>query len=52
MSEKFGTIIIDGKIVNLDTASDEELEKYTKILEKREKEIEKEIDNLLDEDID
>lgn len=50
MSEKFGTMIIDGKVINLDTISDEKLEKYIKELEEKEKKLRKEIDELLDED--
>lgn len=51
MDEKFGTMIIDGKIINLDTISEEELDKLIKKLEQKEKKIEQEIDELLDEDI-
>lgn len=51
MDEKFGTMIIDGKIINLDTISEEELNKLIKKLEQKEKKIEQEIDELLDEDI-
>lgn len=50
MDEKFGKIIIDGKVINLDTVSEEELEKMIEKLEKREEEIDKEIDKLLGED--
>jgi len=32
-NEKFGTIVVDGKIVNLDTISQEELEKVLNKLE-------------------
>ena len=32
MDEKFGTMIIDGKIINLDTISEEELDKLIKKL--------------------
>ena len=51
MDEKFGSMIIDGKIINLDTISEEELNKLIKKLEQKEKKIEQEIDELLDEDI-
>ena len=50
MEEKFGKIIIDGKIINLDTIPEEELEKMIEKLEKREEEIRKEIDKVLEED--
>ena len=52
MSEKFGTMIIDGRIINLDTISDEELDKLIKKLEQKEENLRQEIDELLDEDID
>ncbi len=51
MDEKFGTMIIDGKIINLDTISEEELDKLIKKLEQKEEKIKQEIDELLDEDI-
>ena len=35
MDEKFGTMIIDGKIINLDTISEEELDKLIKKLDKK-----------------
>ena len=35
MKEKFGSIVIDGKFINLDTASVEELEKYEKIIDEK-----------------
>lgn len=47
MEEKFGTIIIDGKIVNIDKLSEKELDEYIKKLEKREKSIREELDELL-----
>lgn len=51
MEEKFGTMIIDGKIINLDTISEEELDKLIKKLEQKEEKIRQEIDAMLDEDI-
>lgn len=50
MDEKYGTIIVDGKIINLDTISNEELDKYIKMLENKEEEIRAEIDELLAEE--
>lgn len=50
MKEKLGKIIVDGKVINLDTISEKELEKMIEKLEKREEEIRKEIDELLEED--
>ena len=47
MDEKHGTIIIDGKIVDLDKTSIDELKKIESKLEKDIEEIRKEIDNLL-----
>lgn len=47
--EQFGTIIIDGKIINLDKASEEELEKLEDKLKKEEEEIREKIDRILDE---
>ncbi len=47
MEEKFGTIIIDAKIVNIDKLSEKELDEYIKKLEKREKSIREELDELL-----
>ena len=47
MEEKFGTFIIDGKIVNIDKLSEKELDEYIKKLEKREKSIREELDELL-----
>jgi len=47
MEEKLGTIIVDGRIVNLDTASEEELDKCIEKLEKQEEEIRKEIDEIV-----
>jgi len=51
MEEKFGKIIVDGKVINLDTIPEEELEKMIEKLEKREEEIRKEIDELMEEDL-
>ena len=47
MEEKFGTIIIDGKIVNIDKLSEKELDEYINKLEKREESIREELDELL-----
>ena len=43
MDKQFGTIIVDGKIVDLDKTSIDELKKLEKDIEK----IKKEIDSLL-----
>lgn len=48
MDEKFGTIIVDGKIIDLDKTSIEELEKIREKLENDEKKIREEIDKLLE----
>lgn len=47
MDEKFGIDIIDGKIINWDKLTDEELEKLQKELEEKEDKIRKEINELL-----
>jgi hypothetical protein len=46
--EKFGRAVIDGKIVDLDNATADELEEYVKLLTAREKELEDKIDDILD----
>ncbi len=46
--EKLGRAVIDGKIVDLDNATADELEKYVEKLRAREKELEDKIDNILD----
>lgn len=48
--EQFGTIIFDGKIINLDKASPEELRDLKEKLEKREAELREKIDQILDEE--
>lgn len=48
MDEKFGKLIIEGKIVDLDNASEEELEKYIKILEQKKARLTEEIDEILE----
>lgn len=48
MEEKLGNIIVDGRIVDLDKISIEELEKIKKKLEKEEQEIRERIDKLLE----
>ena len=52
MDEKLGTMILDERIINLDTISDEELDKLIKKYEKKEEELRKKIDELLEDDID
>lgn len=47
MEEKMGTMIIDGKLVNVDKLTKEQLDKYIEKLEKEEAEIRKQIDELL-----
>ena len=46
--EKFGKMVIDGKIVDLDNIPSEKLEMYIKKLRKRQDEIESKIDSILD----
>ncbi len=48
--EQFGTIIFDGKIINLDKASPEELQELKEKLKKREAELREKIDQILDEE--
>lgn len=48
--EQFGTIIFDGKIINLDKASPEELEELKEKLKIREAELREKIDKILDEE--
>lgn len=47
MEENRKTLIIDGRIIDLDKASTEELLKIDKELENKENQIRKEIDELL-----
>ena len=47
MDKQFGTIIVDGKIVDLDKTSIDELKKLESKLEKDIKKKKKEIDSLL-----
>ncbi len=47
MDEQFGTIIVDGKIVDLDKTSIDELKKLESKLEKDIEKVKKEIDSLL-----
>lgn len=49
MDEKLGTIVVDGKIIDLDKMSIDELKQIRNKLENDEKEIEKNIDELLQE---
>lgn len=49
MEEKLGTVIIDGKVVDLDKAPVEELEKMKDKLKKQIAEIKKQIESTLDE---
>lgn len=48
MDENLGTVIIDGKIINLDKLSMEELIEIEKRLDDKEKQIREEIDKLLE----
>lgn len=48
MDENSGTMIIDGKIINLDKLSMEELIEIEKRLDDKEKQIREEIDKLLE----
>lgn len=48
MDEKLGTIMIDGKIIDLDKTPLEELKKIKNKLENEEEEIRKEINKLLE----
>ncbi len=50
--EQFGTIIFDGKIINLDKASEEELEELKEKIRNKEEEIRRKIDQILDEEED
>ena len=47
MDEQFGTIIVDGKIVDLDKTSIDELKKLESKLEKDIEKIKKEKENLI-----
>ena len=46
--EKFGRTVIDGKIVDLDNATADELEVYVDKLRAKEKDLEDKIDDILD----
>lgn len=48
MEEKLGTIIVDGKIIDLDKMPIEDLRKIQNKLEDKEKEIRNRIDKLLE----
>lgn len=48
--EQFGTIIFDGKIINLDKASEEELEKLKEKMKEREAELNDIIDKIIFEE--
>lgn len=45
--EEFGTIIFDGKLTNLDKASEKELDELKKKIKEKEKEVNKKIEQLL-----
>ncbi len=47
MDEKLGTMMIDGKIIDLDKTSIDDLKKIASKLENEENEIRKQIDELL-----
>jgi len=47
MEEKLGKIIVDGELIDLDSATSEKLEKCIKKLEQRELELNNEIDEIL-----
>lgn len=47
MGRKFGVTVIDGKIIDLDNTSIEELEVYEKKLEEEIETLEKNVDKLL-----
>ncbi len=49
-NDKLGTVLVDGKVVNLDTASIEELEKIEKQLLKKIEESRQKIDEYVTED--
>lgn len=51
MGEKFGKLIIEGRIVDLDNASEEELEKYIKILEQKKANLSQQINEILETNI-
>lgn len=48
--EEFGTIIFDGKLTNLDKASEKELDELKKKIKEKEKEVNKKIEQLLELD--
>ena len=47
MDEKLGKIVVDGEIIDLDNTTSEKLEKCIEKLEKREQELNDEIDAIL-----
>lgn len=47
MDEKIGTVIIDGKIVDIDKLSLKDLKELKAKVDKKENEIRKKIDNIL-----
>ncbi len=50
MEEKFGTVMIDGKLINIDNLSLEELEKLKQQVDEKEKNIRKKLNKVLDTD--
>ena len=48
--EEFGTIIFDGKLTNLDKASEKELDELKKKIKEKEKDDNKKIEQLLELD--
>ena len=48
-NEKFGSIIVDGKVINLDNAKIEDLEKLEEELKEKIQQKEKEIMNYLED---
>ena len=49
MKEKLGTVVIDGKLIDLDKTSVEELKKMQADLKKKEENIRKQIESIIDE---
>ena len=50
MEEKFGTVMIDGKLINIDNLSLEELEKLKQQVYEKEKNIRKKLNKVIDKD--
>lgn len=50
MEEKLGVIVYDGKIIDLDNMPIEKLKEYQKEIAKKQKELKKEINDVLDND--